>query len=195
MPYPRSLRLAILARAPGLTPRITRPGHWVRLVAISAKETPVRPLERARSFCARHHLDVPILLAPMAGVPATSLSIAVAHAGGMGALGALVSDATAIREWVSAFRRDSRGAFQLNTWVPDPAPRRDAEAEARVRAFLERWGPPVPLGAGDVSLPDFQAQCDAFIEAQPSAVSSIMGLFPPSYVARLKQEASPGLPR
>lgn len=146
----------------------------------------MRRLERARSFCARYGLELPILLAPMAGVPAPSLSIAVANAGGMGALGALVSDASAIHDWVSAFRRESRGAFQLNTWIPDPPPLRDREAEARMCAFLEAWGPPVPSGAGEVTLPDFHAQCDAFIEAQPTAVSSIMGLFPSSYVARLK---------
>lgn len=122
----------------------------------------------------------------MAGVAAPGLSIAVANAGGMGALGALILDAPMIHEWVRAFRRESRGALQLNTWIPDPAPRRDAEAEARVRAFLADWGPPVPPEAGDVSLPDFDAQCEAFVEAQPTAVSSIMGLFPPSSVVQLK---------
>jgi nitronate monooxygenase len=143
-------------------------------------------IDRARRFCERFGLKVPVLLAPMAGVPAPGLSVAVANAGGMGALGALILDPPAIAEWVRTFRRETRGAFQLNTWIPDPATRRDREAEARVRAFLEQFGPPVPQTAGDVVTPDFNAQCDAFLDAQPTAVSSIMGLFPSPYVARLR---------
>jgi nitronate monooxygenase len=41
--------------------------------------------------------------------------------------------------------------------------------------------------AGDVVLPDFEAQCEAFLDARPRAVSSIMGLYPPPFVARLKE--------
>jgi nitronate monooxygenase len=36
-------------------------------------------------------------------------------------------------------------------------------------------------------LPDFDAQCDAFLAARPRVVSSIMGLYPPAFVSRLKQ--------
>jgi nitronate monooxygenase len=144
-------------------------------------------LERASAFCQRYGLELPILLAPMAGACPVSLSVAVANAGGMGALGALVTTPAGIAEWVRAFNRSSRGPLQINTWIPDPPPRRDADAEARVRAFLASWGPPVAPNAGDVTLPDFNAQCDAFLEASPRVVSSIMGLYPPAYVARLKE--------
>jgi len=144
--------------------------------------------DRAEAFCARFGLALPVLLAPMAGACPSSLSIAVANAGGMGAMGALVSTPAAIRTWVEEFRAASAGPFQLNTWVPDPPPRRDAETEGRLRAFLRQWGPEVPAAAGDGSPPDFTAQCDALLEARPTAVSSIMGLFPPEYVVRLKAE-------
>src|SRR5579884_3820015 len=46
---------------------------------------PLTPFDRAKSFCAKYRLKVPILLAPMAGACPASLSIAVANAGGMGA--------------------------------------------------------------------------------------------------------------
>ena len=147
----------------------------------------LRPRDRARSFCERYGLDLPILLAPMARACPASLSVAVANAGGMGAMGALATTPDGIRDWVREFRSGSRGAVQLNTWIPDPAPRRDPDAEARLRTFLASWGPPVPPEAGDVVLPDFGAQCDVFLDVEPQAVSSIMGLFPQEFVARLKQ--------
>jgi uncharacterized protein (DUF1330 family) len=46
------------------------------------------PKTRAETFCARHGLRVPLLLAPMAGACPPELSIAVARGGGMGAMGA-----------------------------------------------------------------------------------------------------------
>ena len=122
----------------------------------------------------------------MAGACPASLSIAVANAGGMGAMGALFHTPDGIRDWVREFRASSSGPLQLNTWIPDPQPRRNHIAEARVRAFMANWGPEVPPSAGDVTRPDMREQCEAFLEVAPAAVSSIMGLFPPDIVRGLK---------
>src|SRR5260221_2115167 len=119
------------------------------------------PIGRPTAFCRRYALKRPILLAPMAGSCPASLSIAVANAGGMGAMGALVTPPEGIRSWVEEFRAGSDGPFQLNVWIPDPPPERNKEAEAKMRAFLAEWGPPVLPEAADVSLPDFAAQCEA----------------------------------
>jgi nitronate monooxygenase len=123
----------------------------------------------------------------MAGACPVSLSIAVANAGGMGAMGALLSAPAAIRDWVKEFRSASNGPFQLNVWIPDPKPMRDPAAEDQIRAFLAAWGPAVPETAGDAVLPGFHEQCEAFLEMKPTAVSSIMGLYPAKFVQRLKQ--------
>jgi len=155
---------------------------YIETMAISTS----RPLDRASTFCEIYRLKVPILLAPMAGASPASLSIAVANAGGMGAMGALMTPPAGIRSWVEAFRSSSRAAFQLNVWIPDPKPTRDLAAEERIRKFMEAWGPPVPVSAGDAVPPDFDAQCEAFLELSPTAVSSIMGVFPAPYVTRLK---------
>src|SRR5829696_5397636 len=135
--------------------------------------------KRATEFCERFRLRVPILLAPMAGACPPSLSIAVANAGGLGACGALLMQPTDIAAWAAEVRRHSTGAFQLNLWIPDPEPVRDPEHEARVRAFLGNWGPPVPPEAADARPPDFSAQCEAIYAASPPIVSSVMGLYPP----------------
>jgi nitronate monooxygenase len=144
-------------------------------------------MERASAFCERFGLRVPILLAPMAGASAPSLSIAVANAGGLGACGVLLMQPAEITGWANDVRARSNGAFQLNVWIPDPPPKRDHAHEARVRAFLENWGPPVPPEAADAAPPDFGAQCEAMLAAGPPIVSSVMGLYPPAFVARLKQ--------
>src|SRR5437764_9514998 len=87
------------------------------------------PRDRASTFCAKYGLKLPILLAPMAGACPASLSIAVAKAGGMGAMGALLTPPAGIRAWVEEFRSNSSGPFQLNIWIPDPEPPRDRDAE------------------------------------------------------------------
>ena len=143
--------------------------------------------ERVESFCARFGLRIPVLLAPMSGACPPSLSIAVANAGGLGSCGALLMDPGAISRWASEFRAASNGPFQLNLWIPDPVPERDPASEAAVAGFLEGWGPPVPEGAGDATPPDFAVQCQALLDAAPPIVSSVMGLFPPSFVERLKE--------
>jgi nitronate monooxygenase len=125
----------------------------------------------------------------MAGASPPALSIAVANAGGFGACGALLMKPDEILQWAHEVRGKSNGAFQINLWVREPLPVRDPEHEARLRAFLASWGPAVPPDAGSGTPPDFEKQCDALIEAGAPAVSSIMGLFSPEYVQRLKDRA------
>lgn len=144
------------------------------------------PRARAAAFCARHGLSVPVLQAPMAGASPVGLAAAVARAGGMGALGALMLPPEGIAAWAGGFRAACNGAFQVNLWLPDPDPVRDAAREDAARAALAALGPmPPPLGPGPFVL-DFDAQAQALLAAAPPVASSIMGLFPPRLVAALK---------
>ncbi len=141
---------------------------------------------RTASFCEQLGLRMPVLLAPMAGVPAPELSIAVANAGGLGACGVLMMKPEAITAWVAQVRAGTSGPFQLNNWIRDPAPVRDLQHESRLREFLGAWGPPVPISAGDAVPPDFQAQSEAMLAAAPPIVSSVMGLFSEELITKLK---------
>jgi nitronate monooxygenase len=142
---------------------------------------------RAEAFCCRFGLKMPVLLAPMAGACPPSLSIAAMNAGSLGACGALLMQPAEIVAWADEVRANGDGPYQINLWIPDPPPRRDQAREAQVRAFLERFGPPVPASAGDATPPDFSAQCEALLAIKPPIVSSIMGLYQSAFVERLKR--------
>lgn len=138
---------------------------------------------RVEQFCDRFGLRVPILQAPMSGACPPALAIAVAGAGAMGGAGAVQDSPEQIAEWARRFRAGSNGPFQLNLWVPDPPPHDEAR-ETAAREFLGRFGPP---GSPGGPAPTFGEQCEALLAAAPTAASSIMGVFAPEFVARLRE--------
>ena len=135
---PRPARRCAGACGPTRHSRTVRGYIGRKEFAMSAAMSGAR--ERAAAFCSRYGLRVPILMAPMAGACPVGLAAAVANAGGMGGLGALMTAPDAIAGWANGFRGQSNGAFQINLWVPDPPPLRDPEHEERVRDFLGELG-------------------------------------------------------
>ncbi len=123
----------------------------------------------------------------MAGACPPSLSIAIANAGGLGACGVLTMKPDEITAWAEEFRRHSAELFQLNNWIPDPAPVRDSPRESAMREFLAQWGPAVPPEAGDARPLEFAAQFEAMLAAKPPIISSVMGVYPPEMVRKLKE--------
>ncbi len=152
---------------------------------------PIKPIARAQVFCERFGLKIPILMAPMAGSSPPALAAAVVEAGGMGACGVVVMSPEQIVDWAAEFRRLSDGPFQLNAWTPDPPPERDPQHEKTVREFLGGWGPSVPPEAGDATPAPFEDQARAMLAANPSAISSVMGLFPTWLIDELKSRRIP----
>src|SRR5262249_60072943 len=92
--------------------------------------------QAAEGFCRRFGLRVPILQAPMASASPADLAIAVANAGGMGALGALITSPQGIRPWAAEGRPNRNGSVQLHPWIPRPPPVGNRDFGDRVRAFL-----------------------------------------------------------
>ena len=144
-------------------------------------------LDRVVAFCEAYGLQIPILMAPMAGACPASLSIAVANGGGMGACGCLLMQPAQIISWTQQMRASSNGPFQLNAWIPDPEPVRNMCHEAEVREFLGQWGPEVSLEDAEAPSVDFDVQCDAMLAVGPHVISSIMGIYPAPFVARMKE--------
>lgn len=118
----------------------------------------------------------------MAGACPPGLAAAVANAGGLGGMGAVLDHPDRIGGWAAEFRAASPGPFQINLWVPDAPP---ARTDGSAPAFLSRFatGPPGDLAPG----PDFADQCEALLYAEPPIVSSIMGLYQPDFVRRLTE--------
>ena len=104
----------------------------------------------------------------------------------MGACGALMMAPDQIADWARKVRTGSNGSIQLNTWITDPDPGRDTAHEAEVRAFLSGWGPALQPAAATGPAQDFDAQCAAMLDAGPTVMSSIMGLYPPHVVEEMK---------
>lgn len=144
------------------------------------------PLARARSFCATFGLRAPILQAPMAGASPPALAAAVANAGGLGGLGALTSSPAAMEAWARQVRAASNGAFQVNLWVPDPPPPREAAREEAARETLRALGPEPPEAGDGPWTEDYAAQCEALLRIAPPFASTVMGLFDAGFVAALK---------
>jgi nitronate monooxygenase len=147
--------------------------------------------QRAMNFCHKFRLGLPILQAPMAGTCPPELAIAVANAGGMGGNGALRDSPQRITEWAQRFRAGSGGAFQINIWIPETYDIDIEERRRRVHAagrLLEKFGTPSELDEPDQLAPVFEEQCAAILAARPTAISSIMGLFPQEFVAAMRQE-------
>ena len=157
--------------------------HHKRITNVNSRE---ESLKRTESFCRQLNLELPILLAPMAGACPPALSVAVAEQGALGACGVLLMSPESIMQWAQEFRSNCKGEFQFNNWIPDPPPLRNESHERLVREFLDRWGAEIKLGAGDLKLIDFDAQCETMLEIRPTVISSIMGLYPRQFVQRMK---------
>ena len=122
----------------------------------------------------------PLLLAPMAGAAGPELAIAVARAGGLGALPCALLDADTIDRQVAAYREAVQAPLNLNFFCHAP-PQPDASRDARWRERLAPYY--VELGLAPdavVAAPQrtpFDATLCALVERlRPEVVSFHFGL-------------------
>ena len=147
----------------------------------------MKQLEKTKRFLEEYELALPIIMAPMAGASPPALAAAVSNAGGMGACGVLMLNSRQIRDWTKEFKSRTNGSLLLNTWIPDPEPTRDPHHEKQLIEFLSSFVPDVSNSLTDISNVCFEEQCQAMLDADPNVISSIMGLFKPSFVRELKE--------
>jgi NAD(P)H-dependent flavin oxidoreductase YrpB (nitropropane dioxygenase family) len=118
-------------------------------------------------------LELPIVLAPMAGGPSTpALAIAVSEAGGLGFLAAGYRTAADVREEVEAVRSHTRRPFGVNVFARPTQRGSDEEVRAYARSLeseAARGG--VKVGEPRFDDDDYDAKL-ALLRAAPVAVAS-----------------------
>src|SRR5215213_4693240 len=137
-------------------------------------------------------LDVPIVLAPLAGGPSTpELAAAVSNAGGLGFLGAGYLSSGALRERLAAARRVAGSRIAVNLFANNGSPA-DAETYTTyvesLRPEAERLG--VEVGRPKFDDDEFDAKVDVLIENPVPVVSFTFGLPREDAVARLRGAGS-----
>ena len=130
-------------------------------------------------------LDVPIVLAPLAGGPSTpELAAAVSNAGGLGFLGAGYLSAEALAERIRATRALTDHPIAVNLFVIDGEP---ADAST-YNDFVAALGP----GAGEPRFDDdeFDAKVDALVADPVEVVSFTFGVPKADAIRRIRAAGS-----
>ncbi|HEY7229828.1 MAG TPA: nitronate monooxygenase [Pseudolabrys sp.] len=136
-------------------------------------------------------IDVPILQAPMAGASDAELAIAVAKAGGLGALPAGMLSGEQVRMQVEQFRAAAKGRpLNLNFLahkMPIPNNAREDAWRERLKPYYVEFGidPAVPVTSA-ARRPFDAATCTVVEEIRPAVVSFHYGLPEKELMARVK---------
>ncbi len=135
-------------------------------------------------------IELPIIQAPMAGVQAGALAVAVSNAGGLGSLPCAMLAPEALRRELEAIRAQTGRPYNVNFFCHTP-PAPDAAREARWRAALAPYyaefgldAQAVPAGAGRA--PFTAEAAELLAEFRPPVVSFHFGLPAPELLARVK---------
>jgi nitronate monooxygenase len=136
------------------------------------------------------NVELPILLAPMAGAIDADLAIAVAQAGGLGSVPCAMLSAEKAREQVNIFRQRVSAPINMNFFChksveADPA--REAEWRKQLASYYREFGldPATPISAANRA-PFDAAFCDVVEEIKPEITSFHFGLPAPNLLARVK---------
>jgi nitronate monooxygenase len=135
-------------------------------------------------------IELPILLAPMAGAVDFELAAAVAQAGGLGSLPCAMLDPAKAREQMMRFRARSQAKVNLNFFCHTP-PELNNAREARWRERLAPYyrelgidpAAPVPTS---MRQPFNEAFCPVVEETKPGVVSFHFGLPDDGLLKRVK---------
>ena len=139
-------------------------------------------------------IELPIVQAPMAGVQASALAIAVSNAGGLGSLPCAMLGPDAMRDELAKLRAGTAKPFNVNFFChvpPAPDPGREAAWRAALAPYYREFGidpEKVPAGPGRVP---FSAEAADLLEPfRPPVVSFHFGLPSPELVARVRSWGS-----
>lgn len=135
-------------------------------------------------------IEVPILLAPMAGAALSELAIGVAEAGGLGSLPCAMLRPEQVRAELDKFRKRTSRPINFNFFC-HAQPERDEKRESAWRDRLAPYylelglDPSAPIPSS-TRMPFDSPMCDLVVELKPEVVSFHFGLPEESMLARVK---------
>jgi nitronate monooxygenase len=156
------------------------------------RATPMRPDTQGASggrAVILDDLEIPIVLAPLAGGPATvELAAAVCDAGGLGFLAAGYRTAADVREQVAALRAGGDRAFGVNVFTPPAERRSEPAAYAAYVERLEREAAAAGVALGEPRFDDddWDAKLASLAELRVPVVSFVFGCPPREVIERLR---------
>jgi nitronate monooxygenase len=134
-------------------------------------------------------IDVPVVLAPMAGNSTPELIAAVANAGGLGSYGCAMLTGEQLSAECDRIRALTNRSFNLNFFCHAP-PEVTADQErawrAKLAPYYAEFGLSAEVPAGALRLPFDDATCDRVLAIGPKVVSFHFGMPKPRHVRRLK---------
>jgi nitronate monooxygenase len=135
-------------------------------------------------------VDLPIILAPMAGPGTAELAAAVSEAGGLGSLPCAMLSVDEIKTQTAVIRARTSKPFNLNFFChtpPEANEAREAAWKVALHAYYLELGldPDAPVPAANRA-PFSAAHCELIEELRPPVVSFHFGLPDESLVRRVK---------
>ena len=137
------------------------------------------------------HVDIPIVLAPLAGGPSTpELAAAVSNAGGLGFLAAGYLTADVLREQVARARSLTGAALGVNLFVPGrpAAPGSVDDYARRLTAAYAQAG--VRLGEARFDDDAWDAKLALLLDRPPEVISFTFGCPDPAVISAVRAAGS-----
>ncbi len=135
-------------------------------------------------------IELPIILAPMAGSGTAALAIAVAEAGGLGSLACALLSPDQARAEFAAIRQGTSRPINMNFFchaMPPIDAVREATWRQRLRPYFVELGLDPEMPVPTSSIPTFgSVHCDLVAELKPEIVSFHFGLPSEELLSRVK---------
>lgn len=135
-------------------------------------------------------IELPIILAPMAGSGTAALAIAVAEAGGLGSLACALLSPDQARAEFAAIRQGTSRPINMNFFCHAMSPidaGREATWRQRLRPYFVELGLDPEMQVPTSSIPTFgSVHCDLVAELKPEIVSFHFGLPSEELLSRVK---------
>jgi nitronate monooxygenase len=142
------------------------------------------------NLCTLLGVELPIIQAPMAGVQAGALAVAVSNAGGLGSLPCAMLTPDSLRRELTAIKAQTAKPVNVNFFChvpPTPDPQREAAWRATLAPYYREFGiDPLTIPAGPGRTPFSADAADVLDEFRPAVVSFHFGLPSAELLARVR---------